>query len=217
MKITELGTRNVVFTFELDDWDLNLHLIKGDLYNYIIDTGLGSNSVKPILEYVNDDHKPIVVINSHFHWDHIWGNHCFKDSVIISSKKCRDIIIDRWDEMMGRCGNYVDGEVEKKLPTLVFEDELYFPDDDILLFYTPGHTIDGISVYDRKDKVLNAGDNIGDTMEELRPSQETSDEVFLETINKYKTLDVASCVSGHNQILGSEVFSEIERLIKQEG
>jgi len=214
MKITELGTRNVVFTFELDEWDLNLHLIKGDVYNYIIDTGLGSNSIKPILEYIKGDDKPVVAINSHFHWDHVWGNHCFKDSIIISSKQCRDIIDKQWDEMMGRCNNYVDGEVKKKLPTLVFEDELYFPDDDILLFYTPGHTSDCISVYDGKDKVLNVGDNIGDTMEELIPTLEEPKTLFLHTLKKYQELDIISCVSGHNQIVDKNVFYEMEKLLK---
>jgi len=100
---------------------------------------------------------------------------------------------------------------------LVFCDQLHFVEDDILLFVTPGHTVDGISVYDGKDKILNAGDNIGDTMEELIPEITTSNEIFMDTIQKYQKMDVVSCVSGHNQILGNDIFGEIERLMKQEG
>jgi len=118
MKTTKLGTRSVVFTFELEEWDLNLQLIQGDVYNYLIDTGLGANSVKPILEYLGNDTKPIVVINTHYHWDHVWGNHCFEDSIIVASEKCRELTNKNWDEMRQRCAKYMDGEVKKKLPTL---------------------------------------------------------------------------------------------------
>jgi len=51
MNIEKIGSRNIIFTYKLPEWNLNLHLILGNKYNYIIDTGLGSNSVAPIKEY----------------------------------------------------------------------------------------------------------------------------------------------------------------------
>jgi len=43
MEIMKIKNRSVLFTdHNSSEWDLNLHLIKGKKYNYIIDTGLGS-------------------------------------------------------------------------------------------------------------------------------------------------------------------------------
>lgn len=39
------------------------------------------------------DRKPQIVVNSHYHNDHIWGNQVFEpDAVIVSSAKTRDLI-----------------------------------------------------------------------------------------------------------------------------
>jgi glyoxylase-like metal-dependent hydrolase (beta-lactamase superfamily II) len=99
------------------------------------------------------------------------------------------------------------------LPNLVFDDTLYFPDDKIRLFYTPGHTKDSISVLDEVEKIINVGDNIGDTVEEIVPCIETTKEVYENTLLRYMALDIESCVSGHNIVLGKEVFAAIRKAL----
>ena len=186
----------------------------GKQYNYLIDTGLGSESIVPIKEHLQQDSKPVIVINTHFHWDHIWGNHCFSDSIIIAHERCRDLMIENWDEMLERNKGFIRGDVKKVLPNLTIKDSIYFPEDDIYIFYAPGHTIDGICVFDGQDKVLNVGDNIGDTVDELLPELDMDVESYRKSILRYKELDVQACVSGHNQILGREIFDKIEKLIR---
>ncbi len=210
MEIKKISNRNIIFRYNLPEWDLNLHLILGDRYNYIIDTGLGSESVILIKEYLGNSSKPIIIINTHYHWDHIWGNGYFKDNIIISHTLCRDIITQKWSEMLNKNKSYVRGNVELCLPNLLFEESLYFPDDKIRIFYTPGHTPDCISIFDEQDKVLNAGDNIGDTMDKPVPSLKTEKEIYLKSLKKYKELNVNYCISGHNDILGKEIFDLIE-------
>jgi glyoxylase-like metal-dependent hydrolase (beta-lactamase superfamily II) len=210
MRVKKIG-RSTVFTYELPDWNLNLHLIEGDRYNYIIDTGLGSGSVKPIMERIQGSCKPVVVINTHYHWDHVWGNWVFADSLIISHRLCREITERKWNEMIGKNGRYIDGEAKMLLPNVTFEGELYFEEDGIRLFYTPGHTIDGISVLDESDGVLNAGDNIGDTPEEIVPSLACDKEEYKKTLDIYNGMDFEYCVSGHNEVMGRDV---IERILK---
>ena len=213
MKIEKVGTRSVVFTQWIAEWNcsLNIHLILGDNRNYLIDTGLGSGDMAYIKEYLGDDTKPLIVINTHYDWDHIWGNHCFDDELIIAHHKCRQLIRDRWDMMLDDNRHFIKGKVELKLPNLVFDDELYFPDDKIKLFYTPGHTIDGISVFDEIDGVLNAGDNIGDTLDEIVPHIcADGHELYRKSLQLYEQLDVKFCISGHNITLGEDVFAMIE-------
>lgn len=210
MKIQRIKNRSVLFTYNIPSgWDLNLHLIMGEKYNYIIDTGLGSLSIAPIMEYIKNDNKQVIVINTHYHWDHVWGNSAFQNCMIISHELCREMIESKWDSMMQRNGQHCFGEVKMQLPNLVFDSELYFPEDKIRLIYTPGHTIDSISIIDEAEKVINAGDNIGDTMDEIVPSIYSEKGLYIETLSKYKELDFDTCISGHNVILGKDVIERI--------
>ncbi|WP_454055173.1 MBL fold metallo-hydrolase [Clostridium sp. Marseille-Q7071] len=210
MEIKKIKNRNVLFTSSPSDfWDLNLHLIMGEKNNYIIDTGLGSLGIAPIKEYIKNDPKPVVVINTHYHWDHIWGNSSMKDNIIISHKLCREMIESNWEVMMQKNRDYVCGEVEMYLPNLVFEEELYFPEDKIRIIYTPGHTIDSISIIDEEEKVINVGDNIGDNMEEIIPSLCCEPKVYTNTLLKYTNIDFDTCISGHNVVQGKEIIDKI--------
>ena len=164
------------------DIDLNMGLILGAKRNYIIDTGLGSGSVAPILEYIAQDNKTIVVVNTHSCFDHVWGNWLFEDSLIIAHTACRDSQEEDWDYCMQNYGGLASGEVRKCLPNLVFEKRLHFSDDGIEFFHTPGHTAGCISIFDTVDKVLYAGDNIGDTDEEIIPRIETDLATFQRSI-----------------------------------
>lgn len=212
MKIQKIKNRGFLFTFyNSPEWDLNIHLIMGKKHNFIIDTGLGSLSIDPIKEYINNDCKPIIVVNTHYHWDHIWGNGEFKDSIIISHRLCREIIESQWDDMIEKNKRYCYGDVEKYLPNLVFEKELYFPEDKIRIIYTPGHTIDCISVVDEEEKVINVGDNIGDTIEEIVPEVDCEEKLYIDTLLKYKKIDFDTCISGHNVVLDKQVVDSILR------
>ncbi|MFE8700028.1 MBL fold metallo-hydrolase [Cytobacillus sp. FJAT-54145] len=214
MKIQKIKNRTILFTNSIQGgWDLNVQLILGNTYNYIIDTGLGSDSMEPIKEYLINDPKPIIVINTHYHWDHVWGNFSVKSGLIISHKLCRDLIESTWEETLIKNEKYVQGEVKMQLPNMVFEEELYFPEDQIRIIYAPGHTIDSISVLDEKEKVLHAGDNIGDTLEELVPNLSVEKEVFVETLMKYNEMDFDTCISGHNIVLDKQVINRILNLL----
>ncbi|MPN12311.1 hypothetical protein SDC9_159627 [bioreactor metagenome] len=73
----------------------------GGKYNYIIDTGFGTLSIDPIKEYIDKNNNiPIIVINTHYHWDHIWGNNSLQNSMIISHKLCREMIKSTWEDSL---------------------------------------------------------------------------------------------------------------------
>jgi len=211
MKPVKITDRNVMFTEPMGEcYDLNLGLILGTRYNYVIDTGLGSGSVAPVLEYIGKDDKPIVVINTHCHWDHIWGNWVFEKSQIIAHTTCRELEDKYWDDVVREYAGSVDGEVRKCLPNMVFEGELWFPDDGISIFHTPGHSADSISVYDQIDKVLYAGDNIGDTEDNVIPWIDTDLETFQSLLETYQKYDFEVCISGHNKPQPKAVLKRME-------
>ncbi|MDZ5473073.1 MBL fold metallo-hydrolase [Bacillus sp. 31A1R] len=215
MKFEKIKNRNYVFTKNTPwGWDLTIHVIKGDKFNYVIDTGLGSEHFAPVLEFIMHDNKPIIAINTHYHWDHIWGNSSLPNGMLVSHKLCRDMIEEYWEEMIQKNQKCIEGETAMVLPNVTFDQELYFPEDKIRLIYTPGHTIDSISVLDEVEGVLNAADNIGDSLEELIPSLAIEKEQYIQTLLKYKELDFDTCISGHNVVLDKSVIDQILNLIQ---
>lgn len=113
--------------------------------------------------------------------------------------------------MIAKNKQFAKDDIQMCLPNLVFEDTLYFPDDKIRIIYTPGHTADSISVLDEEERIINVGDNIGDSMDEIVPSVGTSKDIYINTLLKYKKFDFDTCVSGHNVILGKEIFDMIRK------
>ena len=211
MKPIKITDRNVMFTQPMNErYDLNMGLILGKKHNFIIDTGLGSGSVKPVIEFIGNSKKPVVVINTHYHWDHVWGNFMFKDSLIIGHPLCCKLQDKHWDEMVKDNRSAIDGEMRKCLVNITFEGTLHFPDDEITIFTSIGHSGDDISVYDTVEKVLYAGDNIGDTEDEIIPWISTDFETFKSLIELYKKYDFDYCIAGHNKPQTKEVLARME-------
>lgn len=183
---------------------VNMGLILGEKHNFIVDTGMGESNVKGILEYIGDDSKPIIVINTHADWDHIFGNSAVKDRLIVAHVLCRNIIDANWGaepkegEYIRKNRDFIDSEVHKCLPNLVFEGSLHFPDDGITVFHSPGHTEDSISVYDATQKVLYIGDNfaIYDGVAYLWTKDLQASEQMIEN---YKPYDFDICIMSHSE------------------
>jgi glyoxylase-like metal-dependent hydrolase (beta-lactamase superfamily II) len=214
MKVQKVGKRSLVFTYQFPEWNLNLHIINGDRYNYVIDTGLGPKCVQPLMKHLKG--KPIVVINTHYHWDHMWGNCAFPDSIIISHPLCREFAREKWDEMTAKYRQYIAGNVEMRLPDVTFEGSLYFADDGIRIMHTPGHTPDSISVLDEADGVLDAGDNIGDTPRDIVPNIDCPKDVYIKTLEDYRKMEFEACVSGHNIVQGSDIAERILAVLRKD-
>jgi len=194
-------------------WDLHLFVIIADKYNYIIDTGLGSNSITPFLEILKQSENQNIIINTHYHWDHIWGNHLFKDNLIIAHKNCPDLIEKSWDSCLKEYSHFANSSLDKTLPNLLFDDELFFTDDQIRLIYTPGHTNDSISVIDEKEKTLFIADNIGDTMENLIPDLDCSKQTYKNSLHSILSFDFDICLCSHNRIVDKSTIQNIFNLL----
>ena len=213
MNIQSIMHRGTLFVSNAPGWDYNMYLIRGERHNFIIDTGLGGGSVRPIMEQIGGDHGKTVVINTHHHWDHVWGNGPFEGCTIVSHQLCRGIIASEWARMIRQHGQHADGEVAMRLPNLTFRQELYFAEDRVRIFHTPGHTPDSISVLDEADGVLMLGDNIGDSMDEIVPSLGCDVETYRNTLEQYEAMRFDACVSGHNRVLGKDVIGTILHML----
>lgn len=203
MEITIISPRSIRFTLKpLGTCPVYCYLIKGEKYFYLIDSGAGSQDMEPVVSYIKslDPQKEIVLINSHYHWDHIWGNAYVPALMIVAHKKSYDCIQKKWKTMYKCSKQFLNGETKMCLPNILFEDKLNFVEDGLELFYSKGHTIDGICIYDSIDKKLYVGDNIGDDDEYIVPQLENSVKEYLKALNEMKKYDFDYLLSGHNRV-----------------
>ncbi len=108
------------------------------------------------------------LVNTHFHWDHTFGNARFSDSVIVGHTRCREVMMSdgertktelsvaEWVPDVNRL-EFLDVEITP--PTVTFDDAMviHLGGKDIRLWHPGlGHTDSDIVVF--VDDVLLAGD-----------------------------------------------------------
>ena len=217
MKITELTKRNILFTVpeNADGGYVHMGLILGKKHNFIIDTGMGESNINAIRDYIGNDSKPIVAIITHAHWDHMFGNSALKNDIIVSHILCREIMEKEWEtkskDRMSVNRDYIDAEIHKCLPNLVFTGSMCFPEDGITLFHTPGHTDDSINLYDSVGKILYVADNFGVAHGKAYPWADK--EATRHMIMLYKQFDFNVCVPSHCEPQSREIISLLEQAL----
>ncbi|PJI07883.1 MULTISPECIES: MBL fold metallo-hydrolase [Clostridium] len=208
-KLKRVSKSSTVYIFdELQECLTNVFVIEKKNRVYIIDTFCGAEYMKPILKTLGN--KEIVVINTHFHWDHVLGNCSFNGCKIISHKKCRSLLDKCWDDQLNQNKEYVLGATVKKLPNMTFDSKIYFEDDSLELFYSPGHTIDSISIYDREEEILYVGDNVEKPIIYLESS---CTEEYIKTLEKYIEYKPKKIMGGHTlNLTKGDILNTIEYL-----
>lgn len=214
MKAETTGNRGTLFTFyELAGMPTNIYLINANEHIFIVDTFLGPASLKDIKQYIlqNFPKKNIIIFNTHFHWDHIWGNCAFPSANIIAHSKCRINIEKYGQQELDKFKRYKQGEVTLVYPHITFEDKITYHNDKIELFYTPGHSDCSASLYDREDKVLYAGDNI----EAPIPYFCNDDfDTYIKTLEKYLDMDFDVLLAGHCETANRKLLENNLKYVK---
>ncbi|MBU5313831.1 MBL fold metallo-hydrolase [Tissierella carlieri] len=221
MKINKVGNRGILFTFtELKessyDCVTNVYVINGRKNFIICDTYLGSYYIREVKEYleVNYGKKDYIIFNSHSHWDHIWGNSEFRDSIIVSHKICRDFIAEHGrEELVSHAIEFAKEDIDIVLPNITFESKITFNDEGIEFFYSPGHSQDSASCYDLIDNVLFVGDNVDDPI----PSYMCWNNLdkYKDTLEKYFSIGADIIVQSHGDIMDNEIIrSNIGYIVK---
>lgn len=194
---------------ELDGFLTYCYLIeKADTY-YVIDTFCGPEAMAMVAKDMTETTKKNIVVNTHHHFDHIWGNCYFKGADIVAHNSCKELIEMKFKEDCQKYQKYLMGNVEIVPPNVTFERQ-YILEDDLTLTYTPGHTIDGISLYDGATGLLIVGDNL-----EL-PLVYIEDEdlgAYCRTLSYYKSLKSTCVSSGHCLTISEEQVEEIDRYL----
>ena len=94
MEVQRIGKRGHLFIFEFGDAGTettNVYVVKGKERWFVIDTFLGPEAISEIKAYLNTDfdNKSTIVVNTHAHFDHFWGNCAFQNATIVAHILCK--------------------------------------------------------------------------------------------------------------------------------
>lgn len=195
--ITSIGTRGTLFTFyELEGLETNVYVVNVPKHVFVVDTFLGPRPMDIVKKRMAGAfrRKPVVVVNTHYHWDHVWGNCAFPGALVVSHDRCREKMLEIGEKELAAYAKLRQGKVKLVYPNCTFTDRLTFEDDDVEFFHSPGHSPDSIAVYDRADRVLLVGDNV----EEPLPYLYSKDfESYGRTLESYLTIKSKRVIAGH--------------------
>ncbi|MDG9706332.1 MBL fold metallo-hydrolase [Streptomyces sp. DH37] len=159
---------------------------------------------------------PGVVVNTHFHGDHTFGNGQFTPrAVVVAHEGTR---ADSAEAGLGLCGLWPGvewGEVPLTLPTLTFHDELTLRAGDLrveLLHLGPAHTANDVVAWVPERGVLFTGDLVwsGVTPFVLMGSVSGS----LRALARMRALAPRIVVPGHGPVGGPELLDETEAYLR---
>lgn len=155
-------------------------LIIGEEKALLLDTGMGFQSIKTEVEALTN--LPLIVVNTHTHFDHIGGNHEFDTVHVFNEKTAEErlaIGIPHVGEFTYELNtnfqppafHYKNGEIPVDLNTFstkpankvaTFEDDHVFDlgGRQFEVVHTPGHSPDSIMLANHAEKILLTGDTI---------------------------------------------------------
>lgn len=190
---------------ELIGFETHMYLIEKDKHIYIIDTFCGPDAMKEILDDIGKMvDKEVVVINTHFHWDHIWGNCAFRGSDIIAHSLCKEYIESEWEQQISNNRHYIMGDIKMVLPNILVDEQLEL-EGGIKIFHTPGHTKDSLSIFDEEMGLLIVGDNLELPLIYIEDADISG---YIKSLKKYLDLKPVKITAGHTLELTLEAIKE---------
>lgn len=191
-------------------------LIVGDKKALLFDTGYGIGNLKQVVESITD--LPLIVVNSHGHLDHTGGDYQFtkiyinKDDIslmkhiLLSDKRNR--IVDNYKKNIGlpkdfREEDYVNMEYNVEFIPVSEEQVFDLGGYKLEVIYCKGHTAGCISLIERKNKLLLAGDTIlQHVWMFLEESKDLSE--YLNSLKKLNKLEFDIILTSHS----TEIYSK---------
>lgn len=188
---------------------INSTVIIGDKGVVLVDPG-GTDEVG---HYVKQQVKKITpkpithVINTHSHGDHYLGNIAFPEAIIISSVKCRDLVIqtgDIWLRMMENMVGRPFPNTRPVMASVVLPSHSRTPktlNGVKLEMWVPAgsHTLGDLMIYLPNDKVLIAGDILVNGV--VPTMQDGVVKNWIKVLREIQQIDANIYVPGHGALM----------------
>lgn len=151
-----------VMSFTFNPFSENTYILSDEKRNcIIIDPGMyQSQEEQELAAYIrNAGLKPIALLNTHCHIDHIFGNTwvCETYGLELQAHKLETQVLGMGKSSALMYGLHYNESV--KIAKYIDEtDVIRIGDNELEIFFTPGHSPGSISFYSRKDGFLISGD-----------------------------------------------------------
>lgn len=210
-------------------------LVVTERYIILLDTYMGPLPMAPVLSFLEKNRKgrEFFIVNSHSHFDHIWGNCAFPGAPIISHQRCRKIMVENavseLHVLSREHPEWVRGDVEIIYPDITFDERLFFHDRlaEIEIFHLPGHSSDSAAVFLMPGRIMLAADSLEDPFPLLSESgREANIDLFVRNLSKLKKRKPALVIAGHGDRMDSGLIDanisylenlrrKVEKLLRQ--
>lgn len=205
MNFSSITDRLFLVTWtDLSPYETNVLVYHGSGINLIIDTFLGPSKMKQMLRLLPEpsSNTPYIIVNTHYHFDHVWGNSAFLSSVRISTSLCYQMMKRHFEVDKAANLTYWEPDNQICLPNCLITSTLTFPEAGIEVFPSPGHSEDSCSVFFRQEGVLAVGDNL----ERPIPYLESQDwQKYLETLDHYASIQADKLIAGHGIVTQTDI------------
>ncbi|MDD4155666.1 MAG: MBL fold metallo-hydrolase [Candidatus Cloacimonetes bacterium] len=229
MKIDKLN--NNIILFKANVLKLVATVIDCGNFFIVIDTLLLKKDTKQISEFIYSAKKPIrYILNTHWHSDHYFGNtylienHKNNDLYLIANEYYQDTINCEKNLLNPKKKNQTTKE-KFYSPNIIFnfsntdkhkiyDFKLDFNEDvNIQIYYTPGHTIDSICIFDQEASILWTGDTIlsaENGFYSIPYFYWGNPYSHLKSLFLIKELNPKIIISGHGELIKNDTFNYIE-------
>lgn len=151
------------------------------------------------------------VVNTHHHSDHANGTYLFPEAEVLAHPLCRKSLEEWGERNLAEAKRETQGlgEVQIRLPTILFEHDAYIHLGSRSIYITPlpGHTHGSLGAFVEGDKILFAGDAMLPVPHFVWGSLEDC----AQSLRAIQGLKPESVVQGHGQLLlRGELADEIE-------
>ena len=208
----EVIDSNTYAISEYKHWEeTHSYLLIGEKSALLIDTGLGVDNIKEVVERLTS--LPILVVTTHIHWDHIGGHSLFNNIAVYETEK--NWLADKFpiplevvkkNLMREPCDfpkefNIEQYRIFQGQPTQLLHDceILDLGNRQIKVIHTAGHSPGHCCFYEPQRKYLYSGDLIyKGCLDAFYPS--TNPVHFMQSVEKIKTLNIEKLLPAHHQL-----------------
>jgi glyoxylase-like metal-dependent hydrolase (beta-lactamase superfamily II) len=179
----------------------------------VVDTLTGPRDMDPVVDFLAAEagDRRLVVVNTHHHWDLVFGNAAFAGRDIVAQRACPRLL---QAELLGGDESFRLPPPEGvPMPSVTFGDRLTYADDvdSVHLIHTPGHSEDSLVVFLAEAHLLLGGD----TVEWPLPTfaQRAGAEVWIRTLRQLKQLPADVIVPSHGPAMDKQIIDANESYI----
>ncbi|MFJ9903609.1 MBL fold metallo-hydrolase [Streptomyces sp. NPDC101152] len=158
---------------------------------------------------------PQLLVNTHFHGDHTFGNFVFPEAVVVGHERSRTEMAEAGLHLTGLWPDVDWGDLELTLPQVTYRDRLTLHVGDILaelIHLGPAHTTNDTVVWLPGQRVLVTGDLVMAGVTPFCPMGSVSG--TLDALGTLRALGARTVVTGHGPVAGPEVFDTTESYLR---